>query len=439
MNRNILPVSLLLCTLVLQSRCLNFSYRGFSDSDEAHFVRNNSYIVKGAIEVTPDVSGDSISNMSGRIVYREPLKLWRNGKSGSKVVANFTSTFVLKITPPNETGGEGLAFVLTGGNPLPANSHGQWLGIVNSSTNGSDNEIVAVEFDTLKSYDEDIDSNHVGLDINSIYSVKQVSLSSYGVNLSTATNITAKVQYDGLNISVFVHWSNDSGESTKSPIFSMPLNLSDYLPEEVFVGFSGSTGSGTELNCIRAWTFEASDIGSGQRSLLWVWILTPVLVLIAALAALYLFWKRLCRDPIEDSYPTIEDQIEGSNMAPKKFRLRQLRSATGNFNPKNELGKGGFGTVYRGSLQDRDVAVKRISKNSRQGIPEFLAEVTTIGRLHNRNLVKLIGWCYERRELLLVYEFMPHGSLDNFIYQDKTSRAGDSILDWRRRYPTLLV
>ncbi|KAK4757385.1 hypothetical protein SAY87_018686 [Trapa incisa] len=444
MNLGIKLVVLVLSTKVFRSWCLNFTYTTFYDSNIYDFNTNNSYIVKNAIQVTPDVSVDSISDMSGRIVYRKPLRLWRSGEeSGTdgRAVANFTSTFVLNITPKDGPGGEGLAFVLAGDARLPNNSHGQWLGIVNSSTNGTARSpIVAVEFDTLKSYDGDVDGNHVGLDINSVYSVKHVSLTSYGVNLSAATDITARVHYDGLNISVFLHWSNDTtGEQTRIPIFSTPIDLSEYLPEDVFVGFSASTGNGTELNCIRAWTFESSDIIDGRkRSLLWVWILIPSLVLFLVVATLALSWMRLSRGRIEDSYPRIEDQIEGANMGPKKFRLGQIRRATGNFSPKNELGKGGFGTVYKGSLLgDHDVvAVKRISKNSRQGIPEFLAEVTTIGSLHHRNLVKLIGWCYERRELLLVYEYMPNSSLDNFIYQDKSSMPKNSTihLDWNRRF-----
>lgn len=425
MNFLMMLVTLSLCIPMARSRSLNFNFSTF-DSNLNDFIKDDSTIAKEAIQVTWDVSGDK-TNQSGRIFYREPLKLWKNRKGGSRVVASFTSTFVLNIAPQDVPGGEGLAFILTGDTLLPTDSYGKWLGIVNSSTNGSaQNPIVAIEFDTLKSYEEDLNSNHVGLDINSINSVEQVSLSSYGVNLSTAADITVNVQYDGANIRVFVN-------SAMSPVLSVPIDLSGSLPKDVFVGFSASTGTGTQLNCIKSWYFQGSDIG-GEFPL-WAWILIPVLVTVVGVAAtLYLFWRRRnYNDRIEDLYPRIEDQIEGSAMAPKKFRLRQLRNATGNFNPKNELGRGGCGTVYKGCLLDRDVAVKRLSKDSRQGMPEFLAEVTTIGSLRHRNLVKLIGWCYERQELLLVYEYMAHGSLDMFIYQNKTSTAEESILNWERR------
>ncbi|GFY80634.1 concanavalin A-like lectin protein kinase family protein [Actinidia rufa] len=81
-----------------------------------------------------------------------------------------------------------------------------------------------------------------------------------------------------------------------------------------------------------------------------------------------------------------------STTAPKKFRLKELKQATGNFNSKNKLGRGGCGTVYKGLLDNTEVAVKRFFENSSEGRQDFVAEVTTIGNLHHKNLVKLVGW-----------------------------------------------
>ena len=139
--------------------------------------------------------------------------------------------------------------------------------------------------------------------------------------------------------------------------------------------------------------------------------------------------------PAVDQYPGLEDQIKGSSTAPRKFLLKELRKATSNFNPKNKLGKGGLGTVYKGILANKEVVVKRISKNSSQGKQEFIAEVTvtTIGSLHLKNLVRLIGWCYERRELLLVYEFMLNSRLDKFIFGDEKLGMEEPTLTWEKR------
>ena len=410
-----------------QVGCFSFNYPEFQNEDSSQLIRSkNSYIVMNAIQVTPDVSKDSIENYSGRAFYWKPFRLWSRSKN--LTTANFNTTFVLRISPRTTPGGEGLSFILAADTTLPQNSEGQWLGIVNASTNGSpEANVVAVEFDTRKSYPEDIDNNHVGLDVNTIYSEPQVSLTNLSVNLSSDSDIKATVQYDGKNMTVYV---------ASKLVFSLPFNLSHYLPEEVFVGFSASTSNNTELNCIRSWEFYGSDIDDGDDDLelLWLWITVSAAVLVLSGIFFYLYWQRKQALFAEDPYPGLEDQIKGSSTAPQKFLLKGLRKATGNFNHKNKLGKGGFGTVYKGLLANKEVAVKRISKNSSQGKQEFIAEVTTIGSLHHKNLVRLIGWCYERRELLLVYEFMPNGSLDKFIFGDEKLGMEEPTLTWEKRH-----
>ena len=410
-----------------QVGCFSFNYPEFQNENSSQLIRSkNSYIVMNAIQVTPDVSKDSIENYSGRAFYWKPFRLWSRSKN--LTTANFNTTFVLNISPRTTPGGEGLSFILAADATLPQNSEGQWLGIVNASTNGSpEANVVAVEFDTRKSYPEDIDNNHVGLDVNTIYSEPQVSLTNLSVNLSSDSDIKATVQYDGKNMTVYV---------ASKLVFSLPFNLSHYLPEEVFVGFSASTSNNTELNCIRSWEFYGSDIDDGDDDLelLWLWITVSAAVLVLSGIFFYLYWQRKQALFAEDPYPGLEDQIKGSSTAPQKFLLKGLRKATGNFNHKNKLGKGGFGTVYKGLLANKEVAVKRISKNSSQGKQEFIAEVTTIGSLHHKNLVRLIGWCYERRELLLVYEFMPNGSLDKFIFGDEKLGMEEPTLTWEKRH-----
>ena len=130
----------------------------------------------------------------------------------------------------------------------------------------------------------------------------------------------------------------------------------------------------------------------------------------------------------------VELEIKSSSNAPHKFQLKELLAATNNFNSSNKLGKGGFGTVYKGTLNGKDVAVKRISKDSRHGKQDFIAEITTIGNLNHKNLVKLIGWCYENGEPLIVYEFMPNGSLDRFIFFGDATSNGDPTLNWEMRH-----
>ncbi|CAJ1978629.1 unnamed protein product [Sphenostylis stenocarpa] len=99
------------------------------------------------------------------------------------------------------------------------------------------------------------------------------------------------------------------------------------------------------------------------------------------------------------------------------FDFSVLSNATRNFSTENKLGEGGFGPVYKATLVDgRELAVKRLSKMSGQGLDEFKNEVALIAKLQHRNLVKLLGCCIEGEEKMLIYEYMPNQSLDYFVF-----------------------
>ncbi|PON81461.1 S-receptor-like serine/threonine-protein kinase [Trema orientale] len=113
------------------------------------------------------------------------------------------------------------------------------------------------------------------------------------------------------------------------------------------------------------------------------------------------------------------------------FTLSKITTATHNFSMNNKLGQGGFGPVYKGKLEDgQEIAVKRLSMSSRQGVNEFKNEVKLIAKLQHRNLVKLFGCCVEGEEKLLIYEYMPNKSLDLFIFDQKQGK----LLEWPKRF-----
>ncbi|KAL3503315.1 hypothetical protein ACH5RR_037764 [Cinchona calisaya] len=113
------------------------------------------------------------------------------------------------------------------------------------------------------------------------------------------------------------------------------------------------------------------------------------------------------------------------------FEFSRIIEATNNFSINNKLGEGGFGPVYKGHLEEgQEIAVKRLSENSMQGLDEFKTEVICIAKLQHRNLVKLLGCCIEGVEKILIYEYMPNKSLDFFIFDQ--SRSG--LLDWPKRF-----
>ncbi|KAK9064105.1 hypothetical protein SSX86_017977 [Deinandra increscens subsp. villosa] len=116
------------------------------------------------------------------------------------------------------------------------------------------------------------------------------------------------------------------------------------------------------------------------------------------------------------------------------FTLQEIVKATDNFSINNKIGEGGFGPVYKGVLEDgREVAVKRLSKTSQQGLEEFMNEVICIAKLQHRNLVNLLGYYIHGNEMILVYEYMANESLDAFLFDDTRS----SMLDWPQRFHIL--
>ncbi|KAM3749375.1 hypothetical protein ACB098_05G179800 [Castanea mollissima] len=126
-----------------------------------------------------------------------------------------------------------------------------------------------------------------------------------------------------------------------------------------------------------------------------------------------------------------EDEDEISAVASLQFDFGKIRVATQNFSDANKLGEGGFGTVYKGKFSNgQEIAVKRLSRNSSQGEVEFKNEIMLVAKLQHRNLVRLLGFCLEGDERLLLYEFVPNGSLDRFIF-DPIKRAQ---LNWEKRF-----
>ncbi|PRQ31166.1 putative protein kinase RLK-Pelle-L-LEC family [Rosa chinensis] len=230
-------------------------------------------------------------------------------------------------------------------------------------------------------------------------------------------------------------------------------HLLQYLPDRVIVGFSAATGALTALHKINSWSFDSTPLvdenstsilpdpkvkpKSGNANVgLVVGLVVGGAVILAGVLG---FWFIFCRKRKETADESSDDDIGilhdlipeefEKGTGPKKFSYNELALATSDFDKGQKLGEGGFGGVYKGFIKDMNtyVAVKKISRGSKQGLKEYGAEVSIITRLRHRNLVQFICWCYEKK-LLLVYEFMPNGSLDSHLFKEK------SLLTWDVRY-----
>ncbi|KAJ0700376.1 putative protein kinase RLK-Pelle-DLSV family [Helianthus annuus] len=128
-----------------------------------------------------------------------------------------------------------------------------------------------------------------------------------------------------------------------------------------------------------------------------------------------------------------EDDREGLDV--QHFELESIIAATNDFSQENLLGQGGFGPVYKGKLPGgQEIAVKRLSSLSRQGLQEFKNEITLIAKLQHINLVRILGYCITGEEKMLLYEYLPNRSLDKFIF-DPILRAS---LDWKMRFSIIM-
>ncbi|XP_017441867.1 G-type lectin S-receptor-like serine/threonine-protein kinase At1g11330 isoform X2 [Vigna angularis] len=170
-----------------------------------------------------------------------------------------------------------------------------------------------------------------------------------------------------------------------------------------------------------------------NKGLIIIGIMTAIGALAIAVGA-YLLWRKFTPNHT-GSVP--QDVIIGNKKEITKleelplFKFEKLSNATNNFHFGNMLGKGGFGPVYKGQLENgQEIAVKRLSKTSGQGLEEFMNEVVVISKLQHRNLVRLLGCCIEGDEPMLVYEFMPNKSLDSFLFDPLQRKC----LDWKKRF-----
>ncbi|XP_028073878.1 G-type lectin S-receptor-like serine/threonine-protein kinase At4g27290 [Camellia sinensis] len=184
----------------------------------------------------------------------------------------------------------------------------------------------------------------------------------------------------------------------------------------------------------------ASDLGSNKKNKR-ATAITSIIVISGVLVLSLIGWyflkelhkRRAWR--LDNRNQKVQDNnqgiVEDENLALLLFDLATVSSATNNFSLTNKIGEGGFGPVYRGELTTgREIAVKRLSKTSRQGLSEFKNEVILISKLQHRNLVRLLGCCIHEEERMLIYEYMPNKSLDTFIF----NQTRGTSLDWKKRF-----
>ncbi|XP_050235805.1 L-type lectin-domain containing receptor kinase IV.2-like [Mercurialis annua] len=421
-----------------QDQADHFIYHGFNESN-----LNLNGIAKihsnGRLELT-DISYYQI----GRAFFPFPFNFSKS---------SFSTNFVFAIDPewPN-LGGQGFVFAISTLPEFAGAIASGYFGLFNSSTIGLDsNHVFAVELDTIQTLNfNDIDNNHVGIDVNDLVSNVSASAGYFSDNelkrleLISGKRMQIWIDYDEAEKLVNVTLAPITSMKPEKPLLSKKIDLSLILTDSMYVGFSSSTGSMASYHYILGWSFNKS--GPAQNldmsklpslpskpksrkktvtdSKIVIPLITASVLVIIIFGGVYIRKKKYeeLREDWEEEY------------GPHRFSYKDLHKATEGFKENEVLGSGGFGKVYKGLLpcSDIQVAVKKFSHNSEQGMKQFVAEIASMGRLRHRNLVQLLGYCRRKGELLLVYDYMANGSLERFLFQNNTPN-----LNWVQRYQIL--
>ncbi|GJN15750.1 hypothetical protein PR202_gb02688 [Eleusine coracana subsp. coracana] len=432
-----------------------YSYASFEgDANSAQFddlaVLKDASIHGGALQLTPDTR-----NVPSFLV----------NKSGSSSSATHSSSGASTTQPPPlpaqataraRRPGEGLAFLVAPSlSGPPPGSHGGYLGLTNATLEAAagpstNNKFVAIEFDTVNQTYDPPNGNHVGLNLGSVVSNKTANLADFNIpsiatTESTARNYTVWVQYDGPARHLTVYMGLRDRPRPATPVLDAPLDLSAHVPDRAYLGFAAATGADFQLNCILDWSLSIEIIPE-KESRAWVVVVAvvvPLAVIVVAVLAFFLTRTLRARRSMERRQERLGHTLSNLPGMPREFKYEKLRKATRNFDERQKLGRGGYGEVYKGLLPAdgaaaspegaMEVAVKKFTRDDARSIDDFLAEVDIINRLRHKNIVPLIGWCYKKGQLLLVYEYMPNGSLDQHLFR-RGAHAHLPVLSWASRY-----
>lgn len=424
---------------------LDLVFNGFNSSDPL-LLYGNATIESRTLTLT-NLTTFSI----GRALYEFKVQAKRPNTS---YVYPFYTSFIFSMVPSRDTlPGHGLVFIFvpkTGIDDVPSSQN---LGFLNRTNNGNpNNHVFGVEFDVFKNEEfDDIDDNHVGINLNSLKSTAAHAAGYFPDHSSGAADETSfkKLKLNnGENYQVWIDYSDSSLNVTMArvgmkrpriPLLSTSVNLSEVFEDEMYIGFTSATGQLVESHKILAWSFSNSTVnisetlittglpsfvlpkGSVFKSKRFIAGITVGGVFFFALCAVFAScWIKRQRRRARERAEMEDWELE---YWPHKITYHEIEAATKGFAEENVIGVGGNGKVYKGVLQGgAEVAVKRISHEN-DGMREFLAEISSLGRLKHRSLVGFRGWCKrERGSFMLVYDYMENGSLDKRVFDCDESK-----------------
>ncbi|XP_059439699.1 L-type lectin-domain containing receptor kinase VII.1-like [Corylus avellana] len=387
----------------------------------------------------------------GHALYPEKIQA-RN--PNSSYVYPFSTSFIFSMIPyKNMPPGHGIVFIFVPVTEIEGATSAQYQGLFNLTNNGNASDhVFGVEFDVFKNEEfDDISANHVGIDVNSLTSNASHDAGYWPDDQRSDNSSKADDEKSfkelklnsGENYQVWIDYSDSLINVTmapagmkrpRKPLLNVSLNLSEVFEDKMYVGFTSGTGRLIQSNKILAWSFSNSNFslsenlvttglpsfilpkGSIFRSKGFIAGITVGGFFVVGLCALFaLFFIKGKRRRAREREEMEEWELE---YWPHRMSYQEIDAATREFSEENAIGCGGNGTVYKGVLAGgAEIAVKCISHEN-DGMREFLAEISSLGRLKHRSLVGLRGWCKrDMGNFFLVYDYMENGSLDKWLFE----------------------
>ncbi|MCO5606284.1 hypothetical protein L7F22_060471 [Adiantum nelumboides] len=429
----------------------NFAFASFDNPSLAQviFVKQNSSWYRGqdasqgsndSIWLNPDPSivQTRTSANIGKMIYKDPI-ICRSPQYGT---ASFSTSFTFKITTTQEypNCGSGLVFFIANYDKAPEKSYGRYLGMVSRTTLNA-HRFFAVEFDTHITKDfSDVSGSHIAINVNSLKSLAVADTSPNTTNpqyyprlfLYNNYTFTAWIEYNSSTNLIQV-WATNSSTSQRpsTTCVNLTYDLSDVFSDTMFVGFSATNNvsdNGMEGHTLFSWTFAThyqplhnqNPLGHGPNKLKLTLIIVLVIITggIITCCICCFVQKRRPKGTLARSHNSLVIPIHHLPFNVPKFGFEQLCKATNNFKDDNLIGRGGYGLVYKGELEDGStIAVKRLKDSVKEDkkMEDFMKELELIGNVRHKNLLQLQGWCYEDKEALFVYTFMSKGSLERYL------------------------
>ncbi|KAH7280219.1 hypothetical protein KP509_37G056400 [Ceratopteris richardii] len=335
----------------------------------------------------------------------------------------------------------------------------------------------AVEFDTFQNVEfNDPSASHIGFDINSLNS--SAYLDTSGDNECCRSNqdanepgecpfcsaaptqihtqgndskrfvkgfypelflyanytLTAWIEYHAEAHLIQLWMTNQSSDKRPDkPCLTMEYNLTEIFQPKMFVGLSAASGANFEGTIIYSWDFSlyvkknkcSSKKMEHSVIIIIICLLTAVIMCTATVIRTRKSpWRRTNKGDLRLTSLESLSQMDTSQIAIPRYSYRSLKKAVNGFNESARIGRGGFSSVYKGVLEGRQVAIKRLKDGVAMEV-EFLSEIQIISQIRHRNLLHLQGWCYEKGKALLVYDYMPNGSLDAHLFGSTGSETLD--------------